>query len=190
MRSLRFSILALAMALAGCSTLKVNTEYELSAPFASYKTYAWLKNGPGPEEAPAIRNPMVQAQVVAAVDRELAAKGIVLAKPDATPDFFVSVHGWAASRIEVTNYGYAYGGAYAYGPYPYRGGAVVMPATEVHNYTDGTLLVDFVDAKAMKLVWRGTATETFTKADLNAVKRTVDEAVRQLVGDGYPPKVK
>ncbi len=184
MPSSRVSILALAAALAGCSSLKVNTEYDPTAPYATYKTYAWIANPPGPEQAPAIRNPVIQQQVVAAVDREMARKGFALTKPDASPDVLVSVHGWAQQRIEVTNYGYSYGGAYAYGPYrpmPVPGG------TDVHTYTDGTLLLDFVDAKAKKLVWRGTASDTFSSPDLNAVKRSVDEAARQLL-DAYPPK--
>ena len=188
MRWPSLSILALAAALAGCSSLKVNTEYDPTAPYDSYKTYAWNPKVPGPEEAPSIRNPMVQAQVMAAVDRELRAKGFAMVKPEANPDLLVAVHGWAQSRVEVTNYGYAYGPGYVYGPAygPYHP-APVVPAVEVHNYTDGTLLIDFVDAKAMKLVWRGTATDTLTSPDLAAVKRTVDEAAKQLIG-AYPPK--
>ncbi len=190
MASLRLSMLVLAAALAGCSSLKVNTEFDPTAPYASYKTYAWNPRAPGPEEAPSIRNPIILAQVMAAVDRELAGKGLVLTRPEANPDFLVAVHGWAQSRVEVTNYGYVYGGGYMYGPAygPYQP-AVVVPATEIRSYTDGTLLIDFVDAKTMKLVWRGTATDTFTSPDLNAVKRTVDEAARQLLG-AYPPKTR
>jgi hypothetical protein len=190
MRSPRLSILVLAAALAGCSSLKVNTEYDPSAPYASYKTYAWNPTAPGPEQAPSIRNPTIQAQVVAAVDRELQAKGFAMVKPEANPDLLVAVHGWAQSRVEVSTYGYAYGPGYVYGPAygPYQP-MPVTPAVEVHNYTDGTLLIDFVDAKAMKLVWRGTATDTFTRPDLAAVKRTVDEATAQLIG-AYPPKRK
>ncbi len=186
MASMRVSIVVLAAALAGCSSLKVNTEYDPGAPYASYRTYAWLQTPPGPEQAPAIRNPIVHQQVVAAVDRELARKGFAQVQPDANPDLLVSVHGWAQQRIEVTNYGYSYGGAWAYGPYrpvPVAGGV------DVSTYTDGTLLLDFVDAKAKKLIWRGTASDTFSSPDLNAVKRTVDEATRQLI-EAYPPKAK
>ncbi len=186
MASIRVSIVVLAAALAGCSSLKVNTEYDPTAPYPSYKTYAWVQTPPGPEQAPAIRNPIVREQVVAAVDRELATKGFARVSADANPDLLVSAHGWAQSRVEVTNYGYSYGGAYAYGPYrpiPVAGGA------DIHTYTDGTMLLDFVDAKAKKLVWRGTASDTFSSPDLTAVKRSVDEAVRQLVAS-YPPKAK
>ncbi|HET8542715.1 MAG TPA: DUF4136 domain-containing protein [Anaeromyxobacter sp.] len=188
MRSLRLSALVLAAALAGCSTLKVSTEYDPTAPYATYKTYAWLAVTPGPEQAPPIRNPVVAAQVMAAVDREMKAKGLVLTKLEENPDFLVTVHGWSQSRIEVTNYGYGYAGTYAYGYGPYR---PVMPvgSTAVDTYTDGTMLLDLVDAKTKKLVWRGTASDTFSSPTPDSVKKAVDEAVRQLMG-AYPPKTK
>jgi hypothetical protein len=188
MPSLRVSMLALAAALAGCSSLKVNTQYDAAAPYASYKTYAWNPAPPGPEQAPAIRNPLVRDRVVADVNRELAKKGLAQVAPDANPDFLVSVHGWAQSRVEVTNYGYSYGYGYAYGPGPYRA-MPTGPAVEVNSYTDGTMLVDLVDAKAKKLVWRGTASDTFTSPDVNAVTRIIDDAVAQLF-ENYPPKQK
>jgi hypothetical protein len=182
MPSLRVSTLAVAVALAGCSSMRIRTEYDTSAQFAAYKTYAWLAAAPGPEEAPPIRDPAVHARVVEAVDREMGKKGLVRTTLDAAPDFFVTVHGWSRNRIDVVNYGYGYGGAYAYGPYP---GAVAVPITEVREYTEGTLLLDFVDAKTKKLVWRGTATDTITSPD--NVRATIDAAARKLL-EAYPPR--
>ncbi len=191
MLSPRLSILALAAALAGCSSLSVNTQFDPAAPYATYKTYAWNARSPGPEEAPSIRNPMIQQQVVAIVDRELAKKGFTLVKPESNPDVLVAVHGWAQSRIEVTNYGYAYGPGYVYGPAygPYQPMPVYAPATQVQSYTDGTMLIDFVDGKTLKLVWRGTASDSFSSPDPATVARVVDEATKQLMA-AYPPKVK
>jgi hypothetical protein len=174
----RLPVLALAAALAGCSTLKVHTQYDPAAPFASYKRYAWLATAPGAEQAAAIRDPGVRSLVVSAIDREMAHKGLVRTTPDADPDFFVSVLGWAQSRIEVTSYGYAYAPAYAYGP------SYVGPA-DVSHYTDGTLLLDFVDARTRQLVWRGEATDTVGSA--SEVKGSIDEAARRML-EGYPPK--
>lgn len=183
MSSLRCSMLALAAALAGCSSVKVNTQYDPTAKFAEYRTYAWITTPPGDEQAPPIRNPAVRALVVTAVDREMARKGLVLVTPDQDPDFLVSVLGYSRSRIEVQTYGYAYAGAYVYGPW--GPGAVAVPATDVSEYKDGTLLLDFVDAKTHKLVWRGVASDTVA-SDAN-VKDTIDNAARHLL-DAYPPK--
>ncbi len=184
----RLSILALAAGLAGCSSLTVNTQFDPAAPYASYKTYAWNPTPPGPDEAPPIRNPMIQQQVMSIVDRELAKKGFTNVKPEAGPDLVVTLHGWAQSRVQVTNYGYAYGATYMYAPYPYRA-PVYTPAVDVQSYTDGTLLIDFVDGKTMKLVWRGTASDSLTSPDPGTVSRVVDEATRQLMA-AYPPRLK
>ena len=91
--------------------------------------------------------------------------------------------GWGQSRVEVTNYGYAYGGAYVYGPWGPT--AVAAPIAEVNQYTDGTLILDFVDAQSKKLFWRGTATDTLTTPE--QVPNVVDGAVRRLL-EQYPPK--
>ena len=188
MTSPRLSILVLAAALAGCSSVRVNTQFDPTAPYASYKTYGWNPRMPGPEEAPPIRNPMIRQQVQSIVDREMAKKGFTLLKPEQNPDLLVSVHGWSQSRIEVSNYGYAYGGTYMYGaPGPYSA-PVYVPATEVQSYTDGTMLIDFVDGKTLKLVWRGTASDSFSSPDPATVGRVVDDATKQLMA-AYPPKI-
>ena len=183
MLSLRTTALALAAALAGCSSMKVKTEYDPSAPYPTYKKYAWIARDPGAEQTPAIRNPAVRNLVIATVDRELAKKGFVLAKGEEQPDFLVSVIGWTQQGVQVTNYGYGYGAGYVYGPY--SAPIAPMPMTDVRVYTDGTMVLDFVDAKTTKLVWRGTASDTLTSPE--RVPAIIDDAVRQLV-EAYPPK--
>ncbi len=184
MRLAHSPLLALAaLAAAGCSSIKVQTQYDPAAPLATYKTYAWLATEPGAEQAAAIRNPSVRALVVGAIDRELQKKGVARTTPDASPDFFVSVIGWAQTRVEVTSYGYAYGGAYVYGPYGPH--AVAVPVAGVEQYTDGTLVLDFVDARTRKLVWRGTASDTIR--DASQVQGSIEEVARRLL-EGWPPK--
>jgi len=167
--------------LASCSTVKISTEYNPKADFASYRTYAWAAVEPGPEEAPSIRNPAVYSMVRTAVDRELSARGLT---PDESgqPDLLVVVHGMARDRIEVSSYGYAYAPLY-YGPH----GAMMVgtSATEVRQYRDGTLLLDLIDAKTHQLVWRGTASDTVSSP--SEVQGVVNNAVKTLLAE-YPPK--
>jgi hypothetical protein len=182
MQALRTSALVLALALAGCSSMKVRTEFDPKAAFPAYKTYAWITVPPGEEQATPIRNPTVRGRVVYALDREMGKKGLVQAKEGAEPDFLVFVIGWSQSRVEVSTYGYSYGGAYVYGAY---GPGVVVPVSDVREYADGTLILDFIDAKTKKLFWRGTATDTVGSAD--ALQASIDDAARKLMAS-YPPK--
>lgn len=185
-RSFR-SLAMLAVLLAGCSSLKVSTQYDPAAPYPSYRTYAWLATAPGQEQAVAIRDPGVRVLVIDAVDREMKRKGYTRVTPDQNPDFYTSVIGWGQQRVEVTNYGYGYGGAYMYGYGPYGPTAAVVPTAQVNQYTDGTLLLDFVDAKSKQLFWRGTATDTLAAPE--QARGVVEGAVQQML-ERYPPKLK
>ena len=176
--------LAAAALLAGCSSLQVKTQFDPAAPYPGYKRYAWLASEPGQEQAAAIRDPGIRRLVIETIDREMGKKGLVRTTPDQNPDFFVSVIGWGRGRVEVTNYGYAYGGAYVYGPWG-PSPAAAVPVAQVNEYVDGTLVLDFVDAKSRKLFWRGTATDTLTTPQ--QVPGVIDGAVQKLLA-AYPPK--
>lgn len=177
---------AVPAALAGCSTVKVHTEYDPKTQFADYKTYAWNPTPAGPDQVPTARNPAVRALVVSAVDRELARKGLVKVPIEDDPSFIVTALGWAQRQIEVNNYGYAYAGPYVYGPYG-PGYTLAAPRVEVHDYEVGTLVLDFSDPRTKQLFWRGVATDTIQ--DLTKVRERIDDAVRKLL-ESYPPKPK
>jgi len=57
-----------------------------------------------------------------------------------------------SSLLSATNFGYGYG--YGYRRYGAWGG-IPNNYTNVSEYTEGTLIIDFVDAKTRKLVFRG-----------------------------------
>ncbi len=165
---------ALAAALSGCSSVQVQTQYDPAAEFARYRSYAWLATAPGAEQAAAIRDPAVRTLVVTAIDRELAKKKLTRTTPDAGPDFFVSVLGLSQNRIEVRDYGYAvYGGVW------------VAPAVDVSQYRQGTLLLDFVDARTRQLFWRGTATGALESP--GELQQIIEEAARRML-EAYPPR--
>src|SRR5438105_12094926 len=110
-------VFALAVGIAACSSVKVQTEYDRAANFKGYRTYAWILQQPGPEQAPAARDPRIREAVIRGVDDGLTTKGLTKAQPGESPDLLVAVHGWAVNRIDVRNYGYAYRPP-PYGIYP------------------------------------------------------------------------
>lgn len=169
---------ALAVALAGCSTVQIDTQYKRDVDFGKYRTYAWNPVEPGPEQSPEARKPDVRQFVLGAIELQLSARDFKRAAPGAAPDFLIAVHGWARDRIEVRQYGYAYG----YGPfgmYPMMGG----PALEVRHYKEGTIVVDFIDASTRELFWRGTASDTFIPG---TGRDSIKEAIAMLLA-AYPP---
>ncbi|HTO99351.1 MAG TPA: DUF4136 domain-containing protein [Myxococcales bacterium] len=171
-------LLAAAAALAACSTVKVQTEYDKAANFKAYQTYAYVSQQPGPEQAAAARDPKIREAALATVDKALAAKGLRKTGPDQSPDLLVAVHGSSKKSIEVQTYGYSYS-THPYGYYP----ALSTPSTEAEGSRDGTLIIDLIDAATKQMIWRGTATDTFKEG---TEVKTVTNAVEKTLAD-YPP---
>lgn len=183
--------LALAMvtlALAGCSQLRVATEYDRSAKFAALHTYAWQSTGPPETRDPRLKSKRLDATVRSAVDRVLAAKGYTSAAAGTTVDFLVAYHivvnqKTSAAEIDRT-YGYGRSGGWGGGTY----GGWGWSTTQVHDYEQGTLLIDIIDPATMNLLWRGTGTRVIaegTSRDKRAARIT--DAVDQILAE-FPPR--
>ncbi len=171
-------LLTSAVVLAACSSVKVQTEYDKATNFRAYRTYAWITQQPGPEQAPAVRDPRIHEAVVQGIDGGLGAKGMKRVELDQSPDLLVAVHGFASNRIDVQTYGYNYA-ATPYGFYP----GLQTTAVDVRQYRDGTLLIDLIDAATRQMVWRGTATDTFTPgAEAKAISNAIEKTLKE-----YPP---
>ena len=170
-----FALLA-ACAFAACSTVTVTTDYDHSAPFAKYKTYRL---------APASRSqtlgPISEAALRASLRRELTARGVA-ETTTGKADLAVVRHAFHEKKLAVhqyTDWGYGYGAwPYRYGYYGMWAGA---PRTyvDVNHYTEGTLVVDFVDARTQRLVFRGIGKAVVGGPESNA--RKIDEAVTKMI---------
>jgi hypothetical protein len=180
---IRNALLAvLALSLAGCATLKVETEYVEGADFKKYRSFTFLSVDPGPEQAPAIRDPQVRERIRYFVARELLKRRFVQAPEGVLPDFLIAIHGWAQDQIAIDQYGYGYGAGFGY---PYGGAVVVSsaPAVQVRAYRSGTLILDFVDARSREMFWRGTGSDTVSPDQGPAA---LENAVVKII-ESYPP---
>ena len=111
----------------------------------------------------------------------LFALAVVFA-PSARADGFVSFGysgGWGGCGCGgyYPAYGYGYGG--------YWGGGGV----DVYQYTEGTLILDLIEAKSKQLVWRGMAQGTIDEnASPEQRERRLNEAVMRMLANFPPPK--
>jgi len=175
-RWLRSGVLAAAMLagpiLTGCAGLKVDLDYDPARNFGAYHSYAWLPAATSKEGEAIIRNDLVEARVISAVDGELSGKNLQRADK-AAADFLVSYHINVEDRVDVrtieTGFGYR----------PWWGwNSRFDTETVVQNYKAGTLVLDIIDRKTDKLAWRGAA-ETRLREGLTPQQR--DAEIRSIV---------
>jgi hypothetical protein len=173
----KLSALLVACAFAACSTVTVTTDYDHSAPFGKYKTYALE-----PAAHDQTLSPSSEAALRAALRTELATRGISETSA-AKADLAVVRHVFLREKVSVqqyTDWGYGYHGGwpYGYGSYGMWAGA---PATytDVNQYTEGTMILDFVDAHTKKLVFRGQGVAIVDGPESNAGK--ISDAVKKMV---------
>jgi hypothetical protein len=152
MKNMVVGAVAVVMTAAVVYAQKVSVDSDPAAPFATYKTYAWVQGTPAP-------NPLNEDRLHEAVDARLSGRG--LAMNTTAPDVVVTTHVTTKERQELVPNGFGYG--------PWWGGG--YGAASVETYIDGTLIVDLYDASTKKMVWRGVATATASdKPSKNAAK--------------------
>ena len=85
---------------------KVSYDYEKSANFPSFKTYAH-------KDGTKVGQPLIDDRIIAAIEAQLAEKGFT--KAEANPDVFVVYHVAFDKQKDISTYSSGYGGGY--GPY-------------------------------------------------------------------------
>jgi Domain of unknown function (DUF4136) len=121
-------IVALVLAPVVLLAQKTSFDYDKTANFAAFKTYA-LKDGTK------VGNPLIDNRIVAAIESELAAKGLTASadKPDVTVIYHVAFD----KKQDIT--AFSTGG----GPYAYRwGGGWGTTDVRVNEILVGTLVID------------------------------------------------
>jgi hypothetical protein len=157
---------------------KVSYDYDKTANFAGFKTYAH-------KEGTKVGQPLIDERIVAAIDAQLAAKG--LTKTESDPDVFVVYHIAFDKQKDISTFSTGYAGGY--GPYGWGwGGGMGSTTTQVRDILIGTLVIDVADAKQGKLAWRGMGVKE-VKTQTNPEKRdkSINDAVKKIFKN-YPPK--
>jgi hypothetical protein len=176
---------AIAVVLAPALLLaqKVSYDYEKSANFAAFKTYAH-------KDGTKVGQQLIDDRIVAAIDTQLAAKG--LTKSETKPDVYVVYHVAFDKQKDISTFSSGYGGGY--GPYGWGWGGgwggMSTSTTQVRDILVGTLVIDIADANKGQLAWRGMGVkEVNTQANPEKRDKSINEAVKKIFKN-YPPKVK
>ena len=187
---LRWIWFLLALALGGCSTLQVSSDFDPQADFSALHSYAWLPAEKIKTGDPDIKyDSLLEARIHNAVDAELQGKGYQLQSE--APDFLLAYHIAIDKKVSVTYLNDLYG----YGPgsgwnYRHRRMYYGFPTTEAvaYEYDQGTLLIDVVRADNKQLIWRGSATdEVYLDSSPEVREKRLRHAVKEIFKQ-FPPE--
>ena len=172
------------LAITGCAsgpTIRSNADQ--SVDFARFRTFNFMQPLSTDREG---YQSFISRDLMAAAERELVSRG--LRRTDTNPDLLVNFSANLDQRLRVTQTPQSSMGAFGthrrgfYSTWPsYR--------TDVRQYTQGTLVVDVIDASRMQLVWEGLATSRFTQSRADNIGPVINEAMRDIFAQ-FPTRQK
>ena len=180
-------VLALAAALmtGGCATLQVGSDYDRSANFANYQSFALMKREHHGTNA--ATNPLVVQRAEDAIKAELQRKGYKLVGDPAAADFVVDFTIGSQERTDVNSYPDPYvGPGWGWGRYGWWGGPYWGENLDVRQYREGTLSIDTFDAHTHRPVWHGWAKKDLSRSDIEHSDEPIRKAVQSVLAK-FPP---
>lgn len=147
----------------------VNYDFDRTADFTRFTSYAWVDGTP-------LSDPLNHERVVNAVESQLAMKGFNKVA-SGRPDVFVAYHVTFARDVQFT------GSSTGWGPYGLGNRSGTIRSQQV---LVGTLTLEMVNAATNKVVWRGSASmDIDTKANPEKRERSINKAAEKLFRN-YP----
>jgi len=185
-RSLIVTITLLLLALSSAAAQDVRYNFDKDTDFSKLKTYKWVAlKGAAPV------NSLVDKQIKAAIDAELAKKGLSAVDNDSA-DLYIGYQTAVKQETEFTSYNSSWG----YGPGWYGGGWYGAPGSSVttgqtSTFHVGSLVLDMYDSAHKDLVWRGVVSKTIDeKAKPDKQTKNLNKAVAKLLKNYPPPQKK
>jgi Domain of unknown function (DUF4136) len=160
------------LALTGCATLNVSSHMERRINVAQFHTYDWGPADALPTGDPRLdTNPFFHDYFQGAVDKELTAKGFEQSR-SGTPDLLIHYHANVTRRFSVAGVENEYGPCTTESCQP-----------RLNEYEAGTLVIDVVDTRTNRVIWRGWAQQRVDRllADQESMREHVTESVMRMM---------
>jgi len=192
MRVVRLALVSAALlAVAGCASVRVSTDFDEEYDFTQLATFAWLdpplreqSRVEAPIGDPFAHNTLLDKRVRDEVGAWLTSHGYRPAREGESPDFlvrydFVSRDVTRDSPVIVSggfgHYGYGWGSGVGYGYSP------------SNDYQEGTLILDVIDPDTQRIAWRGSGSSE--SRDPHMKPERLHESVTAIL-ERFPPKRK
>lgn len=171
--------IALLAMVFGCqSTTKGQWDFDPSADFASYQTFAWISEHPmilGPSAQRQV-SPLLEGRIMNAIGDALKRNGYRQVADSSQADVAVAFTVGARDQIQVTSYPSNYRGAWRWGGY---WGTDV----DVRSYTEGRLSIDVFGVEEQRPVWHGWATKRISRKTEENPEPVIREVVDAILAN-------
>lgn len=160
--SRKHSVLVLMawLLVAGTVAADVKVEFDPGFDFSAYSSYAWREGTPA-------RREVAEQRIRDSVDRELAAAGLRLVEEDAGL--------WVVTHVLVDEHSLRDLRDKSYWEF-YKG----IKSVDPYDLGKGTVVIDLVDSKLEKIVWRGAVSKTIDK-DMKPDSKKIDNAIHSVL---------
>lgn len=170
---MKYIVFFIMLIFSGCSNLEVNVDYDESFDFNEQKTYAInreIKDG---------ENNLFIDRVKKAIDTNLEAKNykkVEINQADLVITFNAKVENKTSTYTDYQMVGMG----------RYRYGGTMISTTSSYNYDDGILVVDVINPKTKKIVWRGVGETEVKQQDTPREKQEYINAIVTKIMEKYP----
>ena len=151
-----------------CVSVRVASDYDQQVDFNEYKSFAFFK--PGIDKAEI--SDLDKKRILRAIEVKMIEKGFSKSEK---PDLLISIFTKERERINNnSNWGY---NPWMWGPYP----------NTTSTRIEGSLYIDFLDAKKKELIWQGKGTGSLIMDNVEEKQERINRFVDKIL-DEYPPE--
>ena len=164
-----------AAALTACASMDVRSFVERGADLTKYRTFTWAAPDAQATGDPRLdNNPFFHERIQAAVEQRLKARAYEKTTAD-QPDLLIHYHASVTQQISSNGSNQPY---------------VSCEDCKPFVFDAGTIVVDLVDARTHRLVWRGWAEGSIEGVvnDQAWMEKRIDEAVARIM-NRLPPRL-
>src|SRR5690348_5413988 len=187
----RLTVVLWAAVVACTPSPKIGYDFDRGVNFGAYHTYAWLSADQERTGDRRADSSAVDMRIRIAVATQLRLK-CYQALSEGTPDFYVAYHvGLKESSPDISTQYYSDGMAghpFSHSADTRTAGKTAPALNETPSYLTGSLLVDILDARSQKQVWRGTAAGEVDPGLTSAQRDERTRAIVQSILSHFPPQ--
>jgi hypothetical protein len=161
----------LGLLVVSAAAQSVQSDFDRTFQFSNLKSFSFAVQRRGATD-PLAGDTLNDGRIRTGLESNLRANGFTMETE--RPDFVIVYYVTTKNKLSVQDYGY--------GPPRWFGSRDIR----VNQYSEGTLMVDFIDVKTNQVIWRGRASGTLEMKGVDKkISKSTEKLVKQFVKDTH-----